>query len=117
VAAGTEASEAFEEAEGVMTDQEKQEKWPFIGLPFTHRKSCGKRMTNLDGSIDAGFAEALKDRPCVGEHTAWDHCGFVWYADGQFHEEVWVYNVAQKVFSAPTLRELMDGVNAEFGTD
>jgi hypothetical protein len=74
-------------------------------------------MSNLDNKIDEGFAEALQARPgeVFGQHAAWDFNGMVWFADGQFHEEVWVYGSPRKTLSADTLRELMDLACDEFG--
>lgn len=72
-------------------------------------------MTN----IDDGFAEALQAEPGLvfGRHSAWSFEGKVYFADGEFNEEVWV-NVALRVtFSAPTLRTLMDAVCKDYGYD
>lgn len=73
-------------------------------------------MSNFDHSIDEGFAERLQEGHCYGRHAAWDFNGLVWFADGQFHEEVWCYGVRRQVFSADTLEELMQTVNAKWGS-
>ena len=74
-------------------------------------------MSNFDGAIDDGFAEALTARPggVFGRHAAWDFNGKVYFEDGQFHEEVWVYGSPRETISASTLRELMDSVCDEYG--
>jgi hypothetical protein len=74
-------------------------------------------MSNFDHTIDPGFEEALRRGDCWGRHAGWNFNGQVWFADGMFYEEVWVYRVPQEVISAPTLEELMDAVNDEYGTD
>jgi hypothetical protein len=76
-------------------------------------------MSNFDHSIDDGFAEALQAEPALiyGTHAAWNFHGRVWFADGQFHEEVWVYHEIRDRFSAATLEDLMKLVNDEYGWD
>lgn len=76
-------------------------------------------MTNFDGSIDAGFAEALQAQPgkVYGQHSAWNFCGCVYFYDGKFHEEVWVYGSPRKTISADNLRDLMTAACEEFGYD
>lgn len=76
-------------------------------------------MSNFDRSIDEGFAEALQARPgeVKGRHAGWNFNGQVYFHDGKFHEEVWVYGSPRQVISADTLSELMDDVCAEYGYD
>jgi hypothetical protein len=77
-----------------------------------------KGMSNFDHSIDPGMDEDLR-AGMRGEHTAWNFHGQVWYdpAEGAFKEEVSVHKAVRGVLSAPTLEELMDEVNAEYGSD
>ena len=74
-------------------------------------------MSNFDSVVDTGFAEALQAEPgaVFGRHSAWDFNGKVWYADEQFHEEVWRYRVPQEVMSANTLETLMKMVCDKWG--
>lgn len=74
-------------------------------------------MTNFDHSIDEDTARKLCSSHCFSRHAALNFNGKVWFADGKFHEEVWVYRVPRKTFSADTLRDLMKLVNDEFGWD
>jgi len=66
-------------------------------------------MTNFDGTIDEGFAEALQASPgkVKGRHAAWDFNGQVFFYNDQFHEEVWIYGSPILIVSADTLPELM----------
>jgi len=75
------------------------------------------KMSNFDGSIDDGLEEALKEPGTYSEHAAWDHHGKVWWdaEEGVFKEEVWQYKVPVAVLSAPTLQELRETVNEEYG--
>jgi hypothetical protein len=74
-------------------------------------------MSNCFHEIDDGFAEALQARPreVFGRHAGWDFNGRVWFADGEFHEEVWTYGSPRTTISAPTLKDLMEAVNNEYG--
>jgi hypothetical protein len=74
-------------------------------------------MTNFDGTIDDGFAEALKESPggVFGSHSGWDFYGEVFFFDGKFHEEVWVHNSAREIITADSLEELMVEVSSKYG--
>jgi hypothetical protein len=74
-------------------------------------------MTNFDHSIDEGLEEELRTGKKYGTHTAWNFCGYVWFQDEKFHEEVWHYNEYQETYSADSLRELMEDVNMEWGSE
>lgn len=74
-------------------------------------------MTNFDHSIDPNMEQVLMAAPgkVFGRHHGWDFNGKVWYADDEFHEEVWVYHQIRGVRSASSLAALMATVNEEFG--
>lgn len=76
-------------------------------------------MSNFDGSIDTGLAEALKEKPgqVFGRHAGWNFNGRVYFHGGKFHEEVWVYGSPRATFSADNLRDLMEDVCSEYGRD
>ena len=80
-------------------------------------KEIDPHMSNFDGVIEDGMEEGLKEPGTYGKHCAWDHYGKVWWdaEEGVFKEEVWNYRVPVAVMSAPTLRELMENVNNEWG--
>jgi len=82
-------------------------------------RSIDVGMSNCDHQIDEGAAEALQSDPgrVRGEHTAWNFWGAIYYADGQFHEEVWVHHSPRETVSAATLKELMRAVNDRYGWD
>jgi hypothetical protein len=72
-------------------------------------------MTNYDHSVDEAVAERLRRGGECGQHTAFDFHAWVWFADGRWHEQVFVHHVPQGSFCADTLQELMKIVNDEFG--
>ncbi|WP_327066810.1 hypothetical protein [Kitasatospora sp. NBC_01302] len=72
-------------------------------------------MSNFDHSIDPGFEDRLRNESVWGRHAAWNFNGRVWFADGEFHEEVWRYGQPVASFSEATLTELMETVSDEYG--
>jgi hypothetical protein len=72
-------------------------------------------MSNFDHSIDDGMEQRLREGGTCSEHSGWDFHGDVWFADDQFHEEVFTYHVYRETFSAPTLGELMELVDDQYG--
>jgi hypothetical protein len=88
---------------------------PLVRLPEIFEE-IDRSMSNFDHTIDEGFEDALKGGKVFGRHAAWDFNGLVWYQDGKFHEEVWVYRSYRKTYGADTLELLMEGVNRDFGS-
>ena len=80
-------------------------------------EECDLGMSNFDHSIDEGFEKALRTRRVYGQHSGWNFCGYAWFADGQFHEDVWHYNEYRETFTAASLPELMEAVNNEWGDE
>jgi hypothetical protein len=74
-------------------------------------------MTNFDYTIDEGMEEALRAGNVYGRHAAYNFNGLVFFRDGKFHEEVWVYHAPTEVVSADSLSELMRAVNEKYGSD
>jgi hypothetical protein len=74
-------------------------------------------MTNFDHAIEPGFEDALRRGGVWGRHAAWNFNGRVWFEDGEFHEQVWVYGAPRAILSASTLEDLMCKVNDEYGSD
>lgn len=72
-------------------------------------------MSNYDGQIDEGFGEALKNKKTFGRHSAIDFNGLVYWLNGKFNTDVWVYGSYRETFSEDTLEKLMASVNAEYG--
>ncbi len=74
-------------------------------------------MSNLDGTVDEGLAEALQVKPATvnAQHSAWNFCGYVWFEGGKFREQVWQYHSPIEEFEADTLEELMGKANDNYG--
>lgn len=74
--------------------------------------------SNCDHEWDDGFDAAdLILRGETAPHYAWDHCGAIWWEDGNFREQVWRYGIPIVVITRGSLAELVDAVNDEFGHD
>lgn len=75
-------------------------------------------MTNFDHTIDEGLAAYLMANPnhCA-QHAAREFCGYVWFENGQFYDQVWRCHVPMAEYSADTLEELMKIVNDKHGWD
>ena len=79
--------------------------------------TISEAMSNYEHEIDEGMDQALRSQQVISSHSAWRFHGKVWFADGQFHEEVWINHSPRAVRSAATLPLLMKLVNEEFGAD
>jgi hypothetical protein len=75
--------------------------------------------SNFDHKFDRAIVDAVLARPgeVYATHPAWDHHGRVWFADGKWHEEVWVYGSPRSVETNESLEELIREVNDRYGYD
>lgn len=80
-------------------------------------RDVGVVMQNLSGFIDPEVMKKIVAEPNLvfGTHTAWDFHGYVWFDKNRFYEEVWQHKRPVKTFSSPTLSDLVQAVNDEFG--
>lgn len=80
-------------------------------------EEIGYEMSNFDGSIDEGMAEALiaGEGRVHGRHAGWNFNSLVYYKDGKFHADVFRYRVYMETISEETLEELMDATNQKYG--
>ena len=76
-------------------------------------------MSNFDHIINIDAAKALCERESFARYSGWNFNGRVWFdrdAD-TFACEVWVHHVPRKAIVRGTLREIMDEVSAEYGSE
>ena len=87
-------------------------------LTLPNDRECLKEhVSNFDHEIPAGLSDELKNNYVFAEHCGWNFFGKIWFADGEFHEQVMRYCSHVATLSAPTLKELVEKVNDEYGYD
>lgn len=78
-------------------------------------------MTNFDHSIDDGLEEALTSSPnnMTAGYSGWNFYGLVWYDDKSklFICRIKRYRCISGYLGAETLRDLMDEVCCNYGSD
>ena len=72
-------------------------------------------ISNFDNSIDDGLEEVLRGRKVYAQHSAWNFCGYVWYDESAFYEEVWIYGKPREILIAESLSDLLKLVNDKYG--
>lgn len=73
--------------------------------------------SNFDHAIPVEADELLRKGAHWMQHCAWGHWGAIWFAEGKFHERVMRYSSHVETMSASSLRDLINDVNAEYGSD
>lgn len=71
--------------------------------------------SNFDHEMPKNAEKLLKAKKLFITHSAYDHCGYMWFEDGQFHQEVWRYKSHITTISGDTLKDVFDDVNDEYG--
>lgn len=80
------------------------------------RTGIGAVAVNLDHSINHGIAEKLKSDPeAYAQHAAFGFCGWVYYENGQFHDQIWVHHFPMNIKSADSVEEMVELANKEYG--
>jgi hypothetical protein len=79
-------------------------------------RDCGLGMSNYDGQVDDGFADALRGGDVFGHHYAYNFCGRVWWDGNEFVERVKRHWVTIGHHRASTLEDLMREVNGKYGS-
>ena len=59
--------------------------------------------------------ERLKTGPYYVHHVAWDYCGYVWWSDGLYHEEVWVYGRCVARYDSDALEDVVSDTRHDYG--
>lgn len=86
-------------------------------IPKTYNELL-ESITNLDeGEIPKGLEEKLKNEEVFCQHAAWNFCGYVWYSNDNFYDEVMIHHKIVEVMMNPNLKELIREVNDKYGWD
>jgi hypothetical protein len=93
-----------------------------VELPYytTAMRTDGQVFTNYSNQVDKEVVEKLVDSPAAvcgthGTKNPW--WGYVWFEEGQFHEEIRLQNKTIALYHAATPDELMKMVNDVHGWD
>lgn len=83
-------------------------------------KDKGQVFTNYSNQVDKEVVEKLVDEPAAayathGTKNPW--WGYIWYEDGQFHEQIRLQGKTIALYHATTPDELMKTVNDAHGWD
>jgi hypothetical protein len=71
--------------------------------------------SNLDHKLDKNVAKFLKNHSdYYSQHSAWNFCGYVWFLDKKWYEEVWRYHSLEETLSDTNLVELIKEVNNKY---
>jgi hypothetical protein len=82
--------------------------WPRLGDSL---------MSNFDHEVDEKIAAELRAVQAVANYPGWDFHATCWWdgARGMYMAAVRRYRSLRATFAAPTPRELMEEISAEFG--
>lgn len=87
-----------------------------VGAPDDFTEIGGNAgMSNFDFAVNGGIEEQLRSEPTWTRYAGWNFNGRVWFADGVFWCQVWVYGTPRATFSADTLHDLMHLVSDQYG--
>lgn len=86
-------------------------------IPDTFSNYGKAVVSNSDGIIEESVAKAIKGEPLYAAYPGWNFHGTVWWEDGKWHCEVWVYHSWETTFSRDTLPELVTAVCDSYGYD
>ncbi len=74
-------------------------------------------MSNFTHTIEPGFEEKLRAGRYYGGYAGLNFYARVWFAEEQFHAEVWSYGSPRRIIVAYSLLDIMRAVSDEYGWD
>ena len=80
-----------------------------------NREFEGIVYSNFDHSFECDEEYVKSHSNLFFQHSAWNFCGYIWYEDEKFHEEVWVHNIHRETIEDENLEDLIEHVNDEYG--
>jgi len=89
--------------------------------------STMEEVSNEEGSIYSNFDHKL-NTPLVQElvvkegkayslHPAQNFCGYIWFENGKFHEQIWQYRSLIEELEDEDIQALIDEANSRYGYD
>ena len=78
----------------------------------------GTIYSNFDHAFNDDVVRLVRETSGgVGQHAAWDFCGYIAFGDGVWIETVWCYHIPIARYAHPDLMTLISHVNAKHGDD
>ena len=78
-------------------------------------EDIGDMYSNFDHILQNGAEEAVQEGDKYFTHPAWNHYGYVWFADGMFHEMVKQRGTHVATISDESLKQVLAEVNDTYG--
>jgi glutathione peroxidase-family protein len=75
--------------------------------------------SNLDHELNQEIVTILKNNEgkLYAQHAAWNFCGYIWFKDGKWHEQVLRYHIVVNELSDTDIESLIDEANSLYGYD
>jgi hypothetical protein len=83
-----------------------------LGLP-----KVGTLYSNFDHEYEDVTVDAVFTGKGLGQHAAWEYCGWVWFADGFWLETVYRYHMVVATYACADMSTLIDHVMDEHGRE
>ncbi len=73
--------------------------------------------SNLEQQLWQVDADVIQVQKLMGQHTAWNYHGWVWHADGLWHNAIHVHHKHMVTYSAPDIIDVIRAAIADYGSD
>lgn len=86
--------------------------------PDNMEKTEDSVYSNIDHKLDKEVKQLLLDNPgkLYAQHDAWDFCGYIWFKDGTWYEEIWRYHSLREVIQGPTVEGIIEDAILRYGS-
>lgn len=72
--------------------------------------------SNFDHILNEAVVKQLETNPDLyAAHTAWNFCGYVWYAAGVWYEQVWQHGFPNATTEGATIQDVIAFANDNYG--
>lgn len=79
----------------------------------------GGAFSNFDHTFEHGIEETTKmimENPDnYFDHNAWNFCGYIWFENNKFYEEIWVHRNHRYTLESEDLGDLITEANNDYG--
>lgn len=73
--------------------------------------------SNFDHRLEEDIAKQLEEKSgkAFAQHAAYNFCGYIWHADGKWHDEVWVHGAPVHVYEGDTIKAVIEAAVDQHG--